>query len=134
MCKYEPDIDPTYHDLAEHYSTAVILENRKIEKPKVNPLPIQEVDSFLECVVLFYRPFFVVAFFTRMRAGEMSALKWKNVDFDRRIIKVVETRVYGEEGRPKTNSSYRDIDMLPMVYDALKEQRLRTNISRIFPI
>jgi len=62
-------------------------------------------------------PFFVVAFFTGMRAGEMSALKWKNVDFDRRVIKVVETRVYGEEGRPKTNSSYRDIDMLPMVYD-----------------
>ena len=61
-----------------------------------------------------------------MRAGEMSALKWKNVDFDRRIIKIVETRVYGEEGRPKTNSSYRDIDMLPMVYDALKEQELKT--------
>ncbi len=40
----------------------------------------------------------------------------------------METRVYGEEGRPKTNSSYRDIDMLPMVYDALKEQELRTRL------
>jgi len=67
-----------------------------------------------------------------MRAGEMSALKWNNVDFDRRIIKVVETRVYGEEGRPKTNSSYRDIGMLPMVYDALKEQELRTRLRSIY--
>ena len=58
------------------------------------------------------RGFFEVEFFTGMRAGEMSALKWKNVDFKRKIIKVVETRVYGEEGRPKIYSSYRDIDML----------------------
>jgi integrase len=105
-----------------------MVENRKIEKPKISPLSIEEVDHFLECVQSFYRPFFVVAFFTGMRAGEMSALKWKNVDFDRRIIKIVETRVYGEEGRPKTNSSYRDIDMLPMVYDALKKQELKTRL------
>jgi integrase len=88
----------------------------------------EEVDRFLEFVLLFYRPFFVVAFFTGLRAGEMSTLKWKNVDFDRRIIKVVGTRANGEEGRPKTNSSYRDIDMLPVDYDALKEQGLRTRL------
>jgi len=105
-----------------------MVENRKIEKPKISPLSMEEVDCFLECVDPFYKPFFVVAFFTGMRAGEMSALKWKNVDFDRRIIKIVETRVYGEEGRPKTNSSYRDIDMLPMVYDALKKQELKTRL------
>lgn len=105
-----------------------MVENRKIEKPKINPMSMVEVDKFLECVLPFYQPFFVVAFFTGLRAGEMSALKWENVDFDRRIIKVVETRVYREEGRPKTNSSYRDIDMLPMVYDALKEQGLRTRL------
>jgi len=58
----------------------------------------------------------------------MSALKWSNIDFDRRIIKIVETRVEGEEGRPKTNSSYRDITMLPMVYDALKKQELKTRL------
>ena len=63
-----------------------------------------------------------------MRAGEMSALKWSTIDFDRRIIKVVETRVEGEEGRPKTQSSYRDIIMLPMVYDALKKQELKTRL------
>lgn len=70
----------------------------------------------------------MVALFTGMRAGELSALKFSNVDFDRRIIKVVETRVEGEEGRPKTNSSYRDIEMLPMVYDALKKQELKTRL------
>jgi integrase len=109
-----------------------MVENRKVEKPKINPLSIEEVDQVLEGVLPWYRPFFVVAFFTGMRAGEMSALKWKNVDFDRRIINVVETRVYGEEGRPKTTSSYRDIGMLPMVYNALKEQESRTRLRSTY--
>ena len=86
------------------------------------------MNRFLDCVIPFYVPFFVTAFFTGMRAGEMSALKWSNIDFERRIIKIVETRVYGEEGRPKTNSSYRDISMLPMVYDALKKQEPKTRL------
>lgn len=106
----------------------IMVENRKVEKPQINPLSIKEVNKFLACVDPFYKPFFEVAFFTGMRAGEMSALKWDNVDFERKIIRVVETRVYGKEGRPKTNSSYRDINMLPMVYHALKEQALRTRL------
>lgn len=105
-----------------------MVENRKIEKPTIRPLSIVEVNRFLDSVLPFYREFFVTAFFTGMRAGEMSVLKWSNIDFDRRIIKVVETRVYGEEGRPKTNSSYRDISMLPMVYDALKKQEPKTRL------
>ena len=105
-----------------------MVENRKIEKPQIKPLSIDEVNRFLDCVNPFYKQFFIVAFFTGMRAGEMSALKWENVDFDRRLIRIVETRVYGEEGRPKTTSSYRDIGMLPMVFDALKEQARRTRL------
>jgi len=105
-----------------------MVENRKVEKPQIHPLSMEEVDSLLECVLPFYKPFFVVALFTGMRAGEMAGLKWNNVFFDRKSIKVVETRVYGLEGRPKTNSSYRDIDMLPMVYDALKEQASMTRL------
>lgn len=106
----------------------LMVENREIEKASINPLSIDEVKKFQDCVDPFYHPVFEVAFFTSMRAGEMSALKWKNVDFNRKIIKIVEIRVYGEEGRPKTNSSYRDIDMMPMVYKALKEQELRTRL------
>lgn len=105
-----------------------LIQSRKIERPQIHPLSIDDVNRFLECVDPFYKPFFNVAFYTGMRAGEMSALKWDNVDFERRIIRVVETRVYGEEGRPKTTSSYRDIDMLSMVYEALQEQASRTRL------
>lgn len=56
----------------------------------------------------------------------MSGLKWKNVDFKMGIIKVRETRVMGEEGRPKTKKSTRDIKILPPVKEALLNQRKET--------
>ena len=84
---------------------------------------------FLENVNPFYRQFFTVAFFTGMRGGEMAALKWKNVHLDTKKIKVVETRVYGEEGPPKTEGSFRTIDILPMVHDALQEQATKTRMK-----
>ncbi len=100
-----------------------LVENLKVSKPDIFPLSMEEVKRFLECVLPLYRNFFVVAFFTGMRFGEMSALKWKNVDFRLNVIKVRETRVRGEEGRPKTKGSVRDIQMLPPVIEALRDQR-----------
>jgi integrase len=106
-----------------------MIENRKVVKPQIHPLSITEVAAFLEAVNPFYRPFFEVAFFTGMRGGEMAALKWDNVDLEKRTITVAETRVYGEEGRPKTSSSYRTIKMLPMVHRALLAQATRTRFK-----
>ena len=92
----------------------------KEEKADPNPLSHDEVLRFLEHVDPHFVQFFTVAFYTGLRFGEMGALKWKNVWFDKSLICVRETRVYGEEGRPKTKKSYRDIDMLPPVRDALE--------------
>ena len=100
-----------------------LVANPKVAKPDIHPLSMEEVNRFLEVVSPRYRNFFIVAFFTGMRFGEMSVLKWKNVDFRMGIIKVRETRVEGEETPPKTKRSVRDIDMLPPVVDALQNQR-----------
>lgn len=100
-----------------------LVENLKVSRPDIYPLSMEEVKRFLECVIPQYRNFFEVAFFTGMRFGEMAALKWKNVDFRLGVIKIRETRVRGEEGRPKTKGSVRDIEMLPPVIDALRDQR-----------
>lgn len=102
------------------------IKNLKIEKPDIHPLSMDEVRKFLESVSARFRNFFVVAFFTGMRFGEMSALKWRNVDFKLGVIKVRETRVLGEEGRPKTKKSSRDIKMLAPVIDALRDQMKQT--------
>lgn len=100
-----------------------LVENLKVLRPSINPLSMYEVHKFLAAVRPFYKPFFIVAFFTGMRFGEMAGLKWKNVDFKLGVVRVEETRVRGEEGRPKTKGSVRDIKMLPPVVEAFREQR-----------
>jgi integrase len=102
------------------------VRNLKVTKPDIKPMSMEEVRLFLGNVSVRYRNFFIVAFFTGMRFGEMSGLKWKHVDFQMRLIKVRETRVKGEEGRPKTKKSVRDIKMLPPVMEALRDQRKQT--------
>jgi integrase len=102
------------------------VDNLKIDQPDIYPLSIDQVKTFLENIVPHFKPFFTVAFFTGMRFGEMAALKWRNVDLRRGLIYVRETRVYAEEGRPKTKKSIRDIDILPPVRDALLNQKSLT--------
>jgi len=103
-----------------------LILSPKVAKPDIHPLSMEEVNIFLDNVHKQYRNFFVVAFFTGLRFGEQSALKWKNVDFKLGVIKVRETRVRGEEGKPKTKRSIRDIIMLPPVVEAMREQRKAT--------
>lgn len=58
-----------------------------------------------------------------MRFPKASALRWKNVDFKLGVIKVREALVEGEFDKPKTESSKRDIKMLPVVKQTLMDQR-----------
>lgn len=108
------------------------IRNVKVAKPDISPLSMEEVRLFLEKVSPRYLNFFIVAFFTGMRFGEMAALKWKNVDFRRGLIKVIETRVLGEEGRPKTRKSSREIKMLPPVVEAMKDQRKQVPTTSLY--
>ena len=73
-----------------------------------------------------WRNYFTVRFFTGMRTGEAHGLKWKYVDFDKRLILVRETFVLGEDEYTKTDSSQRDIQMTQVVVDALQAQHAAT--------
>jgi len=103
-----------------------LIENLTVSQPEIYPLSFDEIHRFLDAVKPEYKDFFTVAFFTGMRFGEMAALKWKDVDFKLGVIKVRKTRVRGEEGRPKTKGSIRDIKILPPVVEALRDQRKAT--------
>jgi integrase len=98
------------------------VKGYRVEKGDIDPLSMEDVKEFLKVVVSRWKNFFIVAFLTGMRFGEISALKRNNVDFKRKIIKIVETRVKGVERPPKTKKSKRTIKMLPPVEEALRDQ------------
>lgn len=105
------------------------IKQLKVKRTDVEPFTLEDVKSILDTVRPDFRNYFTVRFFTGMRTGEIDGLKWKFVDFERRLILVRETIVDGEEEYTKTDGSQRDIQMSQLVYDALKFQHQATGKS-----
>src|SRR5262245_9703756 len=98
------------------------LKPLKVPKSDVHPFTLEQTQLIIARVRPDYRPYMTVRFFTGMRSGEIHGLKWKYVDFERRLILVREAIVGGEEEYTKTDASQRDIQMGQVVYNALREQ------------
>lgn len=94
----------------------------KLKKVDVMPFSLEEVYRIIETVRSDFKDYFTVRFFTGMRTGEVDGLKWKYVDFEKRLVYVRETFTAGEEDYTKNDTSQRDIRMSQPVYDALKRQ------------
>ena len=94
----------------------------KLKKADIMPFSLIEVYRIIQTVRPDFKDYFTVRFFTGMRTGEIDGLKWKYVDFEKRLISVRETFTAGEEDYTKNDTSQRDIRMSQPVYDALKHQ------------
>jgi integrase len=75
---------------------------------------------------------------TGVRAGELHALKWHHIDFEKGEVEI-ETRVdaYGEEGVTKTAAGMRTVPLSQALVLMLKEWKLRTKRKKpddlVFP-
>ena len=98
------------------------IKQLKIPKSDVKPFTLEEVQQIIQTVRADFKNYYIVRFFTGMRTGEIDGLKWKYIDFDRRLILVRETFTWGDEDYTKNDSSQRDIQMSAPVFDALKKQ------------
>ena len=98
------------------------VKRLKGRRPDVKPFSLAEVEKIRTTIRPDFRHYMTCRFFTGMRTGEINGLKWKYVDFEHEVIRVREVFSAGEaEENAKTESSIRDIPMLPMVKDALMQ-------------
>ena len=109
-------------DRFEFTTPTTNIKRLRVRKVDVDPFSLQDVESILATVRADYRNYFTVRFFTGMRTGEVHGLKWRYVDFERRLIRVRETVVLGEDEYTKTDGSQRDIQMSQPVVEALTRQ------------
>ena len=110
---------------AERYqftSPSLNIKTLRLRKTDVDPFSLIDVQRILATVRPDYKNYFTVRFFSGMRTGEVHGLKWKYLDFERRLIRVRETYVLGEDEYTKTDGSQRDIQMSQPVADALHSQ------------
>ena len=120
---------------------------RKVESPKTiekvtmhedeenNILPFSEAEIkiILEKTDGYLKNFIMLMYASGMRPGEIIALKWSDIDFDKKQINIYKTIVNKQIGPVKTLSSKRKIDMLPLSELALKEQyKITSNYEFIF--
>jgi integrase len=104
---------------------------KKTKGKQKQPLNLDEIRKFIDEVEDFWKPLFILLFFSGIRIAEASGLKWKNVNFDEGVIKIRKNLVRGEHGKviykkPKTEGSIRDVKVPPFIIEALQEQHKRT--------
>lgn len=102
------------------------LKPLKVPKSDVKPFSLEQAQRLIGTIRPDYRNYLKVRIFTGMRSGEIHGLKWKYVDFERRLILVREAIVGGEEAYTKNDFSQRDIQMGQVVFDALQAQHKAT--------
>ena len=73
---------------------------------------------------------YLTAAMTGLRQGELLGLRWRDVDFEARKVRVVSPYVRGEFGDPKSAGSGRSVPMAERVALALRELRGRSMYAR----
>ncbi len=98
------------------------------EEEDVMPFNNAEIKLILEDKQLFEhnKNFYKLMLFTGMRPGEVVALRWQDILFNKKQIKIMQTRVAGKDGTPKTMSSMRYVDILPQTLEVLQKQQKLT--------
>jgi len=73
---------------------------------------------------------YLTASMSGLRQGELLGLRWRDVDFDARKVRVVSPYVRGEFGDPKSAGSGRSVPMAERVAIALRDLRERSVYAR----
>lgn len=87
----------------------------------------QELRHFLKIVkendpYTRYTVFLTLAM-TGIRTGELRGIKWKDIDFDKKTLRINKQRQGKKEGPPKTDNGYRDIPLNKELEKQLKKYR-----------
>jgi integrase len=98
----------------------------------------EEINLILGAAEGRWRPLFVTAVFTGMRASELRGLTWADVDLDYHQVVHVRQRanLWGDIGAPKSAAGDRTIPMAPMVVNALRKWKLacpKGGLNLVFP-
>lgn len=107
----------------------------RIEKTDIRPMESQQIGAFLrEIKGNRYERLFTVDLFTGLRMGEILALSWDCIDFDKGTLRVYRQlhQVKGQYfyGTLK-NDKPRSLTVAPSVLEVLKEQRAQQRLWKM---
>ena len=111
------------------------LPRRRSVQPKTTFEPSQ-IGRILEALKEPHRTMVMLAAVTGMRASELIALQWSDIDFERRLFFIRRTYYRGDFGLPKNETSERVIPLSPGLLSALTQHKQcarRSSMDLVFP-
>ena len=100
------------------------------------PAP-DEIKTIIEATEGRWRPFFLTAIFTGLRASELRGLRWADVDLKKAELNVTQRAdAYQEIGAPKSEAGHRTVPLTPKLALVLTEWKLacpKGDAGLVFP-
>lgn len=97
----------------------------------------EEIKAIVGALQGRWRPILLTAVFSGLRASELRGLRWSDVDFNARELRVRQRADrYNAIGRPKSEAGERCVPVPPVVVNALREWRLacpKGELDLVFP-
>lgn len=100
------------------------------------PAP-DEIKAIIEAAQGRWRPFFLTAIFTGLRASELRGLRWVDVDLKKGELNVTQRAdAYQEIGAPKSEAGHRTVPLTPKLVQVLTAWKLacpKGDAGLVFP-
>lgn len=108
----------------DEIDTEVFLTTIVASDYEVKPFSLDEIQKVLaNCKHDGIRNLIKFGFWTGMRIGELFALQWSDINFERESISITKSSsTHGLIKAPKTKSGIRDLEMTPQAKEALQDQ------------
>jgi integrase len=120
-------------DGAIEVNPAAKIENAKVQKPRPDPSSAVEVATILADLAKYEHPqisnYFTVVFNCGLRPSEQIALRWSDVDFNLRTVRVQRARVRGIDKPYTKTHEIRDVDLNEAAWVAIMSQREYTQLQ-----
>lgn len=101
----------------------LIRQTSKASDYVIQPFAQAEREAILQACRADERPMFQFWFNTGLRPGELQALEWRHIDWDKATARIEQNQVVGVLKAPKTAAGIRTLDLNPEAMEALRAQK-----------
>ncbi|MEG1769866.1 MAG: DUF3596 domain-containing protein [Comamonas sp.] len=101
----------------------LIRQTSKASDYVIQPFAHAEREAILDACRVDERPMFQFWFNTGLRPGELQALEWRHINWEKATARIEQNQVVGVLKAPKTAAGIRAIDLNPEALEALRAQK-----------